>query len=149
MPPLLDPALHVTLRIALALLLLSAARHKLAAPAAFRDAIADYQLVPGWATTATAVALVAAELGIGAALLVPVPPHRLNPAKANRRAAATPTAPRARERRSSARQRTRIASSAAGASRRGSASRRRRIWSSCSCPIETTKNDASGRNWVP
>ena len=73
MPPLLDPALHVTLRIALALLLLSAARHKLAAPAAFRDAIADYRLVPGWATTATAVALVAAELGIGAALLVPVP----------------------------------------------------------------------------
>ncbi len=73
MPPLLDPALHVTLRIALALLLLSAARHKLAAPAAFRDAIADYRLVPGWATTATAAALVAAELGIGAALLVLVP----------------------------------------------------------------------------
>jgi len=63
----IDPAIAATLRAALALLFLVAATHKLRDPARFRATLAAYRLVPA----AMAPAVVAAELGVAAALVVP------------------------------------------------------------------------------
>lgn len=65
---MIDPAVDVSLRAALALLLLSAAWHKLHDPGAFRAALAAYRIVPA----ATAPVVVAAELGAAVALLLPM-----------------------------------------------------------------------------
>jgi hypothetical protein len=67
----LDPAVSGALRGALALLLLSAAAHKLRDPVGFRAAVAAYGLLPARALPAAAGLLAPAELAIGAALLVP------------------------------------------------------------------------------
>jgi uncharacterized membrane protein len=67
----MDPVIERMLRSALALLFLVAAVHKLRAPTAFRDQLADYRLVPGRATLAAAAAVVAGELTTGLALLAP------------------------------------------------------------------------------
>jgi methylamine utilization protein MauE len=67
----MDPVVERTLRSALALLFLVAAAHKLRAPTAFREQLADYRLVPRRATQATAAAVVAGELTTGLAFLAP------------------------------------------------------------------------------
>lgn len=67
----LDPALALTLRAALALLLLGAAFAKLRGFAAFRAAVAGYRLLPGRGVGVAALGLLAAELTLGAMLLVP------------------------------------------------------------------------------
>ena len=71
MSPALDPVAAGALRAALALLLLSAARHKLTEPARFGAALAGYGLLPERALPASVWLLAACELAIGAALLVP------------------------------------------------------------------------------
>lgn len=63
----MDPVLHLTLRIPLALLFAAAAVHKLRNPAAFRAAVAAYRLVP----PRCAPAIVAAEVVVAVALCVP------------------------------------------------------------------------------
>jgi len=65
----MDPVLHLTLRVPLALLLAAAAVHKLRDPAAFRAALAAYRLVPAWC----APAIVALEVIVAVALCVPGP----------------------------------------------------------------------------
>jgi methylamine utilization protein MauE len=66
-----DPAVHAALRVALALLLLAAAAHKLRDLAAFRSAVEGYALLPsGWLTGA-AILLVGIELSIGISLILP------------------------------------------------------------------------------
>jgi len=67
----MDPVLDAMLRSALALLFLSAAAHKLRAPATFRAQLSDYRLVPERASGAAAAAVVAAELATGFALWLP------------------------------------------------------------------------------
>jgi len=67
----MDPVVERTLRSALALLFLVAAAHKLRAPSAFLDQLANYRLVPKRATQATAAAVVAGELTTGLAFLAP------------------------------------------------------------------------------
>lgn len=67
----MDPVVERTLLSALALLFLVAAAHKLRAPSAFRDQLANYRLVPKCATHATAAAVVAGELTTGLAFLAP------------------------------------------------------------------------------
>jgi uncharacterized membrane protein YphA (DoxX/SURF4 family) len=67
----LDPALALTLRAALALLLLGAAFAKLRRFAAFRAAVAGYRLLPERGVGAAALGLLAAELSLGAMLLMP------------------------------------------------------------------------------
>lgn len=69
--PAVDPALRLTLRGALALLLFWAAAHKLRDVAGFRAALAAYELVPRQLVGIVAAALSAAEIGIGAGLLAP------------------------------------------------------------------------------
>jgi hypothetical protein len=69
--PAVDPALQATLRASLALLLVSAARHKLRDPARFAAAVEDYRLLPPGLARLAASALAVLELGVGAALLVP------------------------------------------------------------------------------
>jgi hypothetical protein len=71
MNPALDPVAAGALRAALALLLLSAARHKLRDPARFGSALEGYGLLPARALPAALWLLPASELAIGAALLVP------------------------------------------------------------------------------
>jgi hypothetical protein len=71
MTPELDPALRAMLRCALALLWLAAASHKLRDPARFRDALTGYQLVPAAAVRAASALIVALELALGLALLLP------------------------------------------------------------------------------
>jgi hypothetical protein len=66
-----DPAIHVALRLGLALLFLDASLHKLRDFAAFRAALAGYALVPRWGVAAAATGLVGFELGVAAALVVP------------------------------------------------------------------------------
>jgi len=65
----MDPVVDAILRGALALLWLSSAAHKLRDLAAFRAAVADYEIVPEVATRPVAGALVAAEIATGIALL--------------------------------------------------------------------------------
>lgn len=67
----LDPALAWLLRLALAWLLLAAARHKLRDPAGFRNALAGYRLLPERAVSAAARAVPAVEAAAGVGLLVP------------------------------------------------------------------------------
>ncbi len=67
----LDPVATAALRGALALLLLSAARHKARDPARFGAALAGYGLLPPRVLPAAVWLLAATELAIGAALLLP------------------------------------------------------------------------------
>ena len=69
--PPLDPALQAILRAGLALLLLSAASHKLRDLPRFRAALAGYRLLPTAAGRGLAPLLAALELAIGLALLAP------------------------------------------------------------------------------
>jgi uncharacterized membrane protein YphA (DoxX/SURF4 family) len=71
LPVAVDPALQMGLRLSLALVLGTAARHKLRDADAFRGALADYRLLPERWTAAAARALAAGELAVGVALLVP------------------------------------------------------------------------------
>jgi hypothetical protein len=66
-----DPVLGHVCRFVLALVLLSAAAHKLRAPRDFLATLHGYALVPDVLAPAVAVALVGAELAIGAGLLAP------------------------------------------------------------------------------
>ena len=68
---MLDPALELTLRGSLGLLLAVAAVHKLRGFSEFRASLADSRLVPAGLVTPSAAALVAVELGLVAALLLP------------------------------------------------------------------------------
>jgi hypothetical protein len=64
----IDPAVHLVLRAALALLFIWAAAHKLRGVTAFRAALADYALLPRrWLGPAAAL-LIAAELSVAAGL---------------------------------------------------------------------------------
>lgn len=67
----MDPVFDLTLRTALALLFLSAAWQKLRAPAAFREALAGYALLPQAAIAPAAAGVVATEIATGLLLLAP------------------------------------------------------------------------------
>lgn len=67
----MDPVVETTLRVALVLLFLSSASHKLRAFVAFRATLADYRLVPAPLLGAAALGVVWAEVGLAAGLLVP------------------------------------------------------------------------------
>jgi methylamine utilization protein MauE len=64
----MDPAIDLTVRAALALLLVVAALHKLRDPRRFAATLAEYRLLPGRLSGAASVLLVAAELATAAAL---------------------------------------------------------------------------------
>lgn len=64
----MDPAIDLTLRAALALLLVVAAVHKLRDPRRFAATLAEYRLLPRRLSGAAGVLLVAAELATVAAL---------------------------------------------------------------------------------
>ncbi len=66
----MDPVVDVTLRAALALLLLAAAGHKLRDLPRFRATLADYRLLPHAIVPAAAGLVAGVELAIAAALLV-------------------------------------------------------------------------------
>jgi hypothetical protein len=68
----MDPAVHCVLRGGGALLLLTAAFAKLRDPAAFREAVAGYALLPARVETGVVALLLAAEIAAGLALLAPV-----------------------------------------------------------------------------
>lgn len=57
----MDPALHLTLRVCLALLLATAAFHKLGDPPRFRETLRGYELLPEALVPALAVLVTAAE----------------------------------------------------------------------------------------
>ncbi len=65
----MDPLIPLVLRIVLAPLFLVAAWHKLGDLRAFAATLADYRLLPAWATWPGAAAVVAGELGVAAALV--------------------------------------------------------------------------------
>jgi hypothetical protein len=65
----IDPVLPLVIRAGGALLLASAARHKLRDREGFRAALAGYGLLPGWSAPFAAGVFVAGELAIGLALL--------------------------------------------------------------------------------
>jgi hypothetical protein len=67
----MDPVFDTTLRGALALLFFSAALHKLRAPAEFHGTLAEYRLLPGWATRIAAVLIVSGELAAATMLVLP------------------------------------------------------------------------------
>jgi len=67
----LDPVLLWVLRLGGALLLASAAAHKLGQPAAFRLALSRYGLLPEWALLPVARGLPVLEAGLALALLWP------------------------------------------------------------------------------
>lgn len=67
----LDPSVQWVLRLALAWLLLSAARHKLRSAGAFRSALGGYGLLPDGLVGVAARGLTLAELTAGIALLAP------------------------------------------------------------------------------
>jgi hypothetical protein len=69
-----DPILDIALRAALALLFGAAARHKLRDVARFRATLADHRLVPPVLVTAASIAVIAAEVGVVTALVIPVAP---------------------------------------------------------------------------
>jgi len=66
----MDPVVALTLRAALALLLLVAAAHKLRDPGTFRATLGDYRLLPDAAVPAAAGLVIGVELGIATALVV-------------------------------------------------------------------------------
>jgi hypothetical protein len=68
---MLDPAIEHALRLALALLLASAALHKLRDLASFRAAVAGYALVPEALSGAIAGTLACVEASLAAALVAP------------------------------------------------------------------------------
>jgi hypothetical protein len=67
----IDPALHWTLRLALAAILGFASVPKLRDPAGFRSAVAGYRLLPANAVATVAAALAIVEASAALALLVP------------------------------------------------------------------------------
>jgi uncharacterized membrane protein YphA (DoxX/SURF4 family) len=69
--PSLDPALHATLRVGLAVLLLAAAWHKLRDLPHFTAAVEGYRLLPTSLARLVAPCLAALELGVALSLLVP------------------------------------------------------------------------------
>lgn len=66
----MDPVVELTVRAALALLLLVAAAHKLRDPGTFRATLAEYRLLPDAVVPAAAGMVIGVELAIAAALLV-------------------------------------------------------------------------------
>lgn len=66
----MDPAVDTALRTALALLFAAAAAHKARDLGAFRAAVSDYRLLPRACVASFAAALVAAEVGVAAALVL-------------------------------------------------------------------------------
>ena len=66
--PMLDPVLGLALRSSVALVLLSAAVHKLRDPAAFAAVVADYRLVPRASALVLSRLIILAELMVGATL---------------------------------------------------------------------------------
>ena len=68
---MVDPAIDLTLRAALALLFAVAAAHKVRHPAAFRATFADYRILPHALTGPAAGLLPLAELAVAALLLMP------------------------------------------------------------------------------
>ncbi len=66
----LDPAIHISLRTALALLFVTAAIHKLRDVAAFSHVLRNYRLLPDVLTPIMAGMLIATELGIAVTLLL-------------------------------------------------------------------------------
>lgn len=69
LPPL-DPSFVLAARAGLALLLLSAAWHKLRAQALFRATLAEYRLLPAALVRPAALGLTGLELGLGLAVLL-------------------------------------------------------------------------------
>jgi hypothetical protein len=67
----IDPAVHVTVRLGLSLLLLWAANHKRRDVAGFRSALASYQLLPATWIGPCAIGLIVAEIGVTAGLWLP------------------------------------------------------------------------------
>ena len=67
----LDPALHITLRAALALLFVWAACHKLRDREAFRTTLANYALVPQRWLRSVSMLLIGLELSVAAGLCIP------------------------------------------------------------------------------
>ncbi len=68
---MVDPAIDLTLRTALALLFLAAAVHKLRDLAAFRATFADYRILPDATSGLVAGLVPLAELAVAALLLAP------------------------------------------------------------------------------
>lgn len=67
----LDPAVRIALRVALSLLFIWSASHKLRDAAGFRAALTNYELVPERWLPSTAALLVAAELCVAIGLWLP------------------------------------------------------------------------------
>src|SRR5262245_2612191 len=67
----MDPVLDATLRTALALLFVVAAAHKLRDLSRFRATIAEYRILPTGLAAPAAALVVAAELGVATALVLP------------------------------------------------------------------------------
>lgn len=67
----MDPVLDTTLRIALALVFVQAALHKLRAPSQFRVTLAAYRLLPERATAVFSLAIAAAEVATALLLVLP------------------------------------------------------------------------------
>jgi uncharacterized membrane protein YphA (DoxX/SURF4 family) len=70
----LDPAIVLVARLALGLLFLSTALHKIRALPSFRATLSDYRVIPPPVAAPASLVLVAAELSVGCALLVPLAP---------------------------------------------------------------------------
>jgi uncharacterized membrane protein YphA (DoxX/SURF4 family) len=66
-----DPVVHLVMRLSLALLFATAARHKLGDLPRFRATLHAYRVLPAVTVAAAAVATVGAELVVAAALLLP------------------------------------------------------------------------------
>jgi hypothetical protein len=64
----MDPVIDATVRTALALLVLTAALHKIRDPARFRATVADYRLLPPRLVTVGAAILVLSEVAVAVAL---------------------------------------------------------------------------------
>jgi hypothetical protein len=67
----MDPVIDLTLRVALALLFLAAAAHKLRDPGHFRAMVSDYRLLPARVVPPAATLLAGAEVAVAGALLAP------------------------------------------------------------------------------
>jgi hypothetical protein len=73
--PDLDPAIQTALRLALGLLFLTSAWHKIRDFARFRSALANYRILPPRWATASGAAFAAAELCVGFSLLAAAAPR--------------------------------------------------------------------------
>jgi hypothetical protein len=67
----MDPAVDLTLRVALALLFATAAGHKLRDVRRFRAIVAEYEVLPSPLVVPGALAIVVAEVGVAMALVAP------------------------------------------------------------------------------